>query len=321
MEMLPTVAYYLYWRYWKVRKQIDSIKKSNIPFYPSAETDKPKLDVYLPTRISTLAPVIFFIYGGSWSSGNKLMYTLLADTLRKEGYMVVVPDYRKYPEVKIAQIYEDVTQALLWTRDNAKHYGGDPSCISIMGHSAGAHLAAQMVLDDIRRKVEMQTSTADTTALPPVQHLILLAGVYDIGEHYLWETYRGVEEISGMSRVMGSTPANFDLNSPTCALKSVLSWDLKKKGEFVRQLPPTLVVHGQHDYTVPVQSANKFHTVLQEIFHDINQHVEYKYLCYPDMNHSDPVFALMPTCWYHSQFYKPLLDEISNYSNKPSREN
>ncbi|KAK9762624.1 hypothetical protein K7432_011467 [Basidiobolus ranarum] len=315
--MLPDAMYYLYWRYWKVRAVINDIKKSNIPFYSPSDVKKPQLDLYLPsTQETELVPVIFFIYGGSWSSGSKLMYTLVADTLRKQGYLVVVPDYRKYPEVKIEQIYEDVAQALVWTHKNVKKYGGNPSRISVMGHSAGAHLGVQIILNDILRKMSSQTPMADTIALPPIHNLILLSGVYDIDQHFLWESYRGVEEVSGMGRVMGLTKTRFDSNSPTFILKSISSWNDHKKRQFMDQLPATLIIHGELDHTVPDSSAKNFHQALSEILYDTERNPSYKFLLYPDMNHADPVFALMPFSWNCPKFHKTFLNEIVTFSRR-----
>jgi carboxylesterase type B len=93
--------------------------------------------------------MIIFIYGGSWSSGSKFMYTTLANTLRELGYIVIVPDYRKYPQVKIDGIYKDIRESIKWTHKHASDINGDPELIFMMGHSAGAHLVSQVVLSDI----------------------------------------------------------------------------------------------------------------------------------------------------------------------------
>ena len=49
----------------------------------------------------------------------------MANTLRELGYIVVVPDYRKYPQVKVDAMYDDVRQALRWTYANANEIHGD----------------------------------------------------------------------------------------------------------------------------------------------------------------------------------------------------
>ena len=98
--------------------------------YPIISTSQ--LDVYHPAKKQALSPIILFIYGGSWSSGSKLIYTTMANTLREAGYVVVVPDYRKYPQVKIDGMYEDVREAIKWTHKHASEINGDPELIFIM---------------------------------------------------------------------------------------------------------------------------------------------------------------------------------------------
>lgn len=89
------------------------------------------LDLYLPAT-STSTPIIVFIYGGSWSSGSKTMYITMANTLRELGYAVVVPDYRKYPEVKADMMYHDVRKAIRWAYTHAHEFNGDTEQIHIM---------------------------------------------------------------------------------------------------------------------------------------------------------------------------------------------
>lgn len=91
-----------------------------------------RLDVYKPKHRDQLSPIIVFIYGGSWSSGNKYLYTPLANTLRELGYIVAVPDYRKYPLVKVDAMYDDVRRAIKWAFEHGREYGGDPNAIYVM---------------------------------------------------------------------------------------------------------------------------------------------------------------------------------------------
>jgi acetyl esterase/lipase len=106
------------------------------------------LDVYSPTApIANPAPVIVFIYGGSWSSGGKADYRFVGQQLAAQGYTVVIADYRLYPEVKYPTFLEDGGLALKWVQDSVAAYGGDPNRIFLMGHSAGAYNAAMLALD------------------------------------------------------------------------------------------------------------------------------------------------------------------------------
>jgi acetyl esterase/lipase len=104
------------------------------------------LDVYRP-RHATGLPVVVFFYGGSWQSGNKRLYRFVGTALAHRGYVAVIPDYRLYPEVRYPQFLKDGARAVRWAKDNAARFGGDPDKIILMGHSAGAYIAAMLALD------------------------------------------------------------------------------------------------------------------------------------------------------------------------------
>ncbi len=107
-----------------------------------------KLDVYAPRDADrATTPVVVFFYGGGWETGSKGMYAFVGSALARQGYVVVVPDYRVYPEVRWPTFLEDSAKAVRWARDNASTYGGDPARIVLMGHSAGAYNAAMLTLD------------------------------------------------------------------------------------------------------------------------------------------------------------------------------
>ena len=109
-----------------------------------------RLDVYRPTRRAAGAsplPIIVFIYGGSWNSGERGGYGFAARALAARGFVVAVPDYRLVPEVRFPAFLEDGASAVRWVRVNAARLGADPSRIVLVGHSAGAYNAAMLALD------------------------------------------------------------------------------------------------------------------------------------------------------------------------------
>lgn len=109
------------------------------------DADRQKLDIYRPND-QAKHPVIMFIYGGAWNSGRKTMYPFVAATLARLGNVVVVPDYRLYPEVRYPVFLQDCAQAFAWTAAHAGDLRGDGR-IFLMGHSAGAYNAAMLALD------------------------------------------------------------------------------------------------------------------------------------------------------------------------------
>ncbi|RKP40336.1 Alpha/Beta hydrolase protein [Dimargaris cristalligena] len=86
------------------------------------------------------APVICFIYGKTWCSTQRKVYVPMAHTLRKQGYLVILPELRRPPSATIADAIDDTLQCLTWLVRHAPRYGGDPSNIFLMGHGAGAHI-------------------------------------------------------------------------------------------------------------------------------------------------------------------------------------
>jgi arylformamidase len=91
------------------------------------------------------APVVVFIHGGYWRSLDKRDHSFVAPAFTAAGACVVIPNYALCPEVTIPQITMQMVHALAWTFRHAARYGGDPKRITVVGHSAGGHLAAMLL--------------------------------------------------------------------------------------------------------------------------------------------------------------------------------
>jgi acetyl esterase/lipase len=111
--------------------------------------DNPRqtMDLYVPVGTPGKRPVVVFFYGGNWDSGRKEDYLFLGEALAGRGFIVVLPDYRIYPEVRYPAFLEDGAAAVRWTLSHIAEYGGDPAKVSLMGHSAGAYNAMMLTLD------------------------------------------------------------------------------------------------------------------------------------------------------------------------------
>ena len=130
------------------------------------------LDVYAPAEARGPLPVIVFIYGGSWRSGDKDDYEFLGNALSSRGFVTVVPDYRLVPEVRFPGFVDDCAAAVRWVMDHVAEHGGDPNRIVLAGHSAGAYNAVMLALaGDYLRNAGVDAGS--------IRGAVGLAGPYD----------------------------------------------------------------------------------------------------------------------------------------------
>lgn len=106
-----------------------------------------RLDVYRPRQAVPGAPVVVFFYGGSWNSGSRSDYDFVGEALASRGMVVVIADYRLYPQVRYPAFLQDGARAVAWTHEHIADFGADPQRLYLMGHSSGAYNAAMLALD------------------------------------------------------------------------------------------------------------------------------------------------------------------------------
>ncbi|WP_013630085.1 alpha/beta hydrolase fold domain-containing protein [Rubinisphaera brasiliensis] len=100
-----------------------------------------RLDLYQPQDADG-APIMVYVHGGGWKRGDKRTVGQKVDFFCGRGWVFVSANYRLLPEGQHPANVNDVAKAIGWVHDHAKDYGGDPAKLFVMGHSAGAHLAA-----------------------------------------------------------------------------------------------------------------------------------------------------------------------------------
>ena len=129
-----------------------------------------RLDVYAPrAACGRPRPVVVFFYGGSWNSGTRAGYAFVGRALAARGFVTVVPDYRLVPDVHYPAFVEDGAAAVRWAISHADAYCGDGGSVVLMGHSAGAYIAAMLAVDPRWLGASR----------PAVKGLVGLAGPYD----------------------------------------------------------------------------------------------------------------------------------------------
>ena len=117
----------------------------NIPYAPSPH-ERQVLDIYAPAAAKNL-PVVFWIHGGGWQTGDKTAVRQKPAAFNKAGFVFVSTNYRLLPSVDMGTIIRDVARSIGWVHANIAQHGGDPQRIFVMGHSAGAQLAALVCTD------------------------------------------------------------------------------------------------------------------------------------------------------------------------------
>lgn len=126
-----------------------SIKHKNITYLDSsaslvldAQEKVPTLNVFEPRQSKAKKPVVIFVHGGNWNSGNKEIYSFIGRNFAKKKVVTVIPGYTLSPIASYDVMAKEIAQAVIWTQKNITTYGGDPEEIYVMGHSAGGHLVA-----------------------------------------------------------------------------------------------------------------------------------------------------------------------------------
>jgi acetyl esterase/lipase len=144
-----------------------------------ADPVRNQLDLYLP-RGQKDFPVLLFVHGGFWKSGNKDLYEPIGKLYAKNGIGTVIINYRLSPKVKHPAHIQDVARAFAWTHDNIAKYGGDPGNIFVSGHSAGGHLVSLLSTNETYLK-------AENLAIGDIKGTIPLSGVHVLFPNALYQ--------------------------------------------------------------------------------------------------------------------------------------
>ena len=203
------------------------------------------LDIF-PTTAKN-APVLVFIHGGYWRSLDKSDHSFIAPAFTSQGACVVVPNYALCPgtaekPVTIPDIVLQMVKALAWTWSNVSQYGGNPARISVIGHSAGGHLAAMMLACQWKRWAP---------ALPAdlVKNAMSISGLYDLDPLIHTPMLQGDLRLTP-EQASRASPASF-APPPRGVLYTVAGAD--ESDEFLRH--NALIEQAWGSKTVPVREA------------------------------------------------------------------
>jgi arylformamidase len=214
--------------------------KRNIPYAEKAD-ERQVLDVYSPPGAKRL-PVVFWIHGGGWQAGDKSDVQIKPQVFAEKGFVFVSTNYRLLPGVDMGTIVRDVARAVRWAHDHVAEHGGDPKRLFVMGHSAGAQLAALICTDDRYLKAEGLSLAITKGCVPVDGDTFDVPAIIEVAETR-WRTHGLPRAKFGHREKFGNDPAKHrDFSAVTHVAKG--------KG-----IPPFLILHvsGHPDTTAQAQ--------------------------------------------------------------------
>jgi acetyl esterase/lipase len=203
-----------------------------------------KLDLYLPEKASTPAPLIVWIHGGGWSGGDKHDVPILS--MLANGFAVASVEYRLSGQAPFPAQIEDVKASIRWLRTHSKEYGLDPNRFGVIGHSAGGHLAALAGVTG--KEFDAGDNLAASSA---VQAVCVMSGPTNIVTMFDGADANRLRALTGL--LGGSLPEKRDLAKAASPLTYVRAG-----------APPYLFVHGIDDPVVPVEQAKTMSRKLED---------------------------------------------------------
>jgi len=220
------------------------------------------LDVYAPTGRAAAGPVpgpvVVFIYGGGWNSGDRGMYRFVGAELAAHGVLAIVPDMRLYPQVRFPGFVQDCAAAVAWVRAHAAEYGGDPHRLFLMGHSAGGQIATLLALDpEYLAAVGMEPKR-------DLAGVIGLAGPYDF-----------LPLKSAELRAIFGPPSEWKRSQPIDYVSA--------------QSPPMLLLAGSADDTVDPGNTTRLSAALRSVGVGVQDSI------YPGVGHKELIGAMAST--------------------------
>jgi acetyl esterase/lipase len=199
-------------------------------------------------------PVLLFVHGGGWDSGDPAHYGFVARALAPEGFIVVNAGYRLHPAAVFPAMLEDTAGAIAWTYRNIARFGGNPDRIVLAGHSAGAYNVVMTALDP-------QWLGREGLAPDVIAGVAGLAGPYDF---YPFTRESARNSFGHAEEPELTQPINFTHGDA----------------------PPMLLLHGDGDETVKPRNSMALARKLTAAEARVDMQI------YPGLDHTDPIIAL-----------------------------
>lgn len=250
------------------------------------------LDIYIPKEALAAqrgegpkVPVVVAVMGGAFIIGHRGYNAQLGLRLMDFGVITVGVDYRNFPRGIIPDMVEDIGRGVRWVFQNIDVYGGDTSNMMLLGQSAGAHLAAMLLLEHslLEASPPVPSSTAGPAAAPAAdpaggpavvgRRRSLFSDAWSVKDFKAYLGVSGPYDLIKLAPHLASrglypkimdhmTEGDLAGSSPERLLDTE-EWKTHKKAA-AQLLPHFHLFHGYKDKAVPVWSSSDFAEKLKE---------------------------------------------------------
>jgi len=202
-------------------------------------------------------PVLLFVHGGSWNSGDPESYGFVGRAFVEEGFVVALAGYRLGEAGRYPGMVEDIARAFAITREEIVAYGGDPQNIVLAGHSAGAYIMMMVALQE-------KWLSPHSLAPQDIAGVVGISGPYDF-----------------LPLDSDSTKAAFGHVEDEEALKAT-----QPINHINGDAPPMLLIHGEEDTTVGLFHSKRMTKGVAAADGTV------ELATYPEMSHTDPLISI-----------------------------
>ena len=238
----------------RIAGEADEIERLPLVRYGEHPAQKLTIHRFRYFEANETRPVLVFLHGGSWRSGDPEDYNFVGRNFASRGMIVVNAGYRLGEDGRWPAMMEDSAAAVAWVHENIADYGGDPDRVYLMGHSAGAYNVAMLALD--RQWLEREGLGDDA-----VKGVIGLSGPYDF---YPFARDSTRDAFGDAPQPEATQPINH------------------VRGD----APPLLLIHGEQDTLVKPRNTRALANALEQAGGAVSARF------YPGMDHNAPLLAL-----------------------------
>ncbi|HET7116161.1 MAG TPA: alpha/beta hydrolase [Hanamia sp.] len=214
--------------------------------YKNSNGKSLQLDIYKPRNLVKPAPLLVFIHGGGWTGGKREDYLVYLLAFAKKGYITATVSYRLVKDSVYPACVEDITDAVQWLFKNGDKYGYDPDKIALIGGSAGGHLALLAAYG--WRKPGANNDTMVSRSAHRIKAVVDLYGPADFTTEF---AKNNSTVINFLGHTYKENPELYTEVSPVHYLD--------------KNDPPTMILHGTSDQTVPIGQSDELKKKLDSL--------------------------------------------------------